>query len=163
MVEALVGEQKKKLCRSLWTAVKRLYFWIWFIEQTLRELSGQPTPCQALVMITKTTEFIGANDWNHFYFQNFSSKNLSDSSSSPPTSSSPALLCFNTSIGQTGCLPDEDTSMLVETCRNPCSGVKELVDGRHPCSSRCWSCWARSSGWWPTWGERISWWTPPLL
>ena len=56
----------------------------------LRVLSGQPTPCQALVMITKTTEFISANDWNHFHFQNFSSKNLSDSSSSPPTSSSPA-------------------------------------------------------------------------
>ena len=29
----------------------------WFIY-TLRALSGQPTPFQALVMITKTTEFI---------------------------------------------------------------------------------------------------------
>ena len=46
------------LYRSLWTAVKRLYFWIWFIKQTLRVLSGQPTPCQALVMITKTTEYM---------------------------------------------------------------------------------------------------------
>ena len=36
------------LYRSLWTAVKRLYFWIWFIKQTLRVLSGPPTPYQAL-------------------------------------------------------------------------------------------------------------------
>ena len=34
------------LYRSLWTAVKRLYFWIWFIL-TLRVLLGQPTPHQA--------------------------------------------------------------------------------------------------------------------
>ena len=89
---------------SLWTAVKRLYFWIWFIKQTLRVLSGPPTPFQALMINTKTTEFIGANGWDHFYFQNFCSKNKNDPSPSPPPSSSPALLHIHTSIRTTCCL-----------------------------------------------------------
>ena len=36
---------------------------------------GQPTPCQALMMKTKATEYISADGRDHFHFQNICSKN----------------------------------------------------------------------------------------
>ena len=52
---------KPLVCEGLWKiAVNRLYFWIWFIL-TMRVLSGQPTPFQALRMTIKTTEYLCAN------------------------------------------------------------------------------------------------------
>ena len=50
--------------RTLWTAVKGC----------ISEL-GKPTPCQALMMKTKATEYISADGRDHFHFQNIFSKN----------------------------------------------------------------------------------------
>ena len=58
------------LYRSLWTAVRGWNSEFGLFQHTLRVLSGPPTPYQALMLTTKTTEYIGANGWDHFHFQN---------------------------------------------------------------------------------------------
>ena len=64
------------LYRSLWTAVRGCNSEFGLFQLTLRVLSGPPTPYQALMLTTKTTEYKGANGWDHFHFQNFCSKKL---------------------------------------------------------------------------------------
>ena len=56
------------ICRSLWTAVKRLYFLIWF-EYTLRILSGQLTPIiifHTISFMVEEVEVVQSRNANNF-------------------------------------------------------------------------------------------------
>ena len=70
--------------RFLWTAIRGLVFWIWFIW-TLRVLSAPPSPHQALNRKTKTTENYDAErgKWKDFHFHKQKQKFQTLLSSSP--------------------------------------------------------------------------------
>ena len=56
------------ICRSLWTAVKRLYFLIWF-KYTLRILSGQLTPIiifHTISFMVEEVEVVQSRNANNF-------------------------------------------------------------------------------------------------